>query len=242
MVGRTVSNSKEWVRKGVPFYDLAQALDLSYYIADKDQTGMVVDHDVNHHILLHTVTCYSRKDGRFLVPDLPVVERALEAGADPNFSYHGRTPWEEVLTGTLAHISWIESSDQTSVANHNRRLKWETDAQVWAKVMKIFLRHGASPVASSNAYFGQPKLKAAAILRYFPISLVPEVEELRGIIDATIVKPNLAATIDESQFSHGEESGAAHKCSPAEHVLTDVAEVKTQPISTVQWLLSWVRS
>jgi hypothetical protein len=43
----------------------------------------VVDHDVSHHMLLHTVTYYSRNN---------------YAGS---FSF----PWKEALTGVLSHLS-----------------------------------------------------------------------------------------------------------------------------------------
>ena len=84
---------------------------------------------------------------------LPIIEHALEAGADPNFSFHGN-PYEEAPIGTPANVSLSEPSVQNIGPDHNRRYQWEKDAESWVRVVRIFLQHGGSPVATSSQYVG----------------------------------------------------------------------------------------
>ncbi|KAF4637877.1 hypothetical protein G7Y89_g222 [Cudoniella acicularis] len=173
----------------IPFYDLAKAIGLRHYIAIKDESGLVVDHDVNHHLLIHTVTCYSRnKEGQSKVPDPATVKRALEAGADPNFSFHGNSPWEEALAGALSHLSQLEFDEELWDTNGMRYQRWIKDAATWADIMEIFLKHGASPTASSKQHWGQPRRKPTAIVLNFPPELAGRRVKLAAVIDTLLVK------------------------------------------------------
>jgi hypothetical protein len=226
----------------IPFYELAKALGLKHYVADKDRSGIVVDHDVNRHMLLHAVTSYSGTGGHSRTPDLSVIQRALEAGADPNFSFHSSTPWEEVLTRSLAHVSVSEFNDLILGSNYDARHNWETDAENWLKLMKVFLQYGANPVGSSNHYMGR-KLKPVAILRYFPASLSAQLEELRVILDSAMTNLTSKGAVGGSETLESEELCSRDKLSASELRATDREEATNkQSVSTLKWLLSWIIS
>jgi len=175
-------------KRTISFYDLARGLSLQHYVAHKDTTGLVVNHDVNHHILLHAVTCYSRRNsaGGSKVPDLAVITRALDAGADPNFSFHECTSWEEVLTGVLAHIS-SNDRDEFHDFGSTRNQQWEEDVRSWILIMKVFLEHHANPMAWSKHWM-QPRCKLSAIVGRLPESLAVQASELKILIEDLMSK------------------------------------------------------
>jgi len=227
----------------LPFYDLARELGLQYYVAHKDKTGIVVDHDVNHHMLMHTVTCYARPEARSRVPDVSVVELALEAGADPNFTFHGSTPWQETLTGALWHISRFEFDEELQDPIHPRGKKWETDSRTWADIMKIFIQHGASLDASSDQHYGQPRRKPLAIVRMFPDSLAPEADELRRLIEHSSAKApprDYDVEIQQLEQATTRKQKQSRKIEGPGEEARSVPEVAPAGNSTYSWMVSWL--
>jgi hypothetical protein len=228
----------------IPFYDLAKELGLEYYVAHKDETGLVVDHDVNHHLLMHTVTCYSRKGARSRVPDPAVVERALEAGADPNFSFHGSTPWEETLTGAVAHISRAEFDEELQDPISSRGKKWKDDSKTWAYIMQTFVQHGANLEASSKQYYGQPRRKPLAIVQRFPASLASETNDLRRLIEHSSTKAaprDYDSEIQQLEQATLRKQKQQKKISELGEEPKAVPEAAPAAISTYIWLISWLR-
>jgi hypothetical protein len=220
-------------RHGIPFYDLAKALGLNYYVAHKDQTGIVVDHDVNHYLLFHSVTLYSRprKFGETQVPDLAIVERALDAGADPNFSFEGSTPWEEVLTGFLSHITRYEFDEELWDEKELRGQQWVRDARGWCKVVKVFLDHGADSQSSSKQYYGQPRRRVLAIVRKLPPPLDAEVRELVRMIE----RPSTSVVMEQAI---GRQTELRESNITIEKTAQD--RQKVSDVSTYSWIVSWL--
>ncbi|KAH6664614.1 small s protein [Halenospora varia] len=219
----------------MPFYDLAKALDLKQYIASKDVSGLVVDHDVNHHMLMHAITCYTRnKEGQSKVPDPAIVKRALEAGADPNFSFYGDSAWEEALAGTLVHLSNREFDEALSDTRSPKYHEWVIDAKTWAEIMETFLKHGATPSTSSKQHWGGPRRKPLQIVQRFPVELQPQAEKLTAILSKLSNKsvPNGAELLEhEEKHVHFDDGGVSSR------------DEKRQSLGTVtmtyQWVVSW---
>lgn len=227
----------------IPFYDLARELGLDHYVAHKDKTGLVVDHDVNHHMLMHSVTCYSRKGARSRVPDIAVVQRALEAGADPNFSFHGSTPWQETLTGALWHISGYEFDEGLQDPTSLRGKRWESDSRTWAHIMKIFVRHGADLNASSDQHYGQPRRKPLAIVRMFPVSLAPEANELGRLIEHSsgeVAPRDYVREVWELPQPETKKQEQKKKMSELGEELQKGPEAAPTTNSTFNWMISWL--
>ncbi|EPE30296.1 P-loop containing nucleoside triphosphate hydrolase [Glarea lozoyensis ATCC 20868] len=224
-------------RRGIPFYDLAKALGLNHYIAHKDQTGVMVDHDVNHHMLMHNVTIYSRPRGfgESQVPDLAIVERTLTAGADPNFAYEGSSPWEEVLTGFLSHISRYEFDEELWDQNTFRGRQWMTDARKWCAIMKVFLDHGADCAALSKLHYGQQRRRPLAIVHKMPPSLASESRELVSMIHSSL---NIPAPEKHSPDQSGVPS--PENTEPKSAVKVQTSERAAGGLATYSWVVSWL--
>ena len=190
---------------------------------------------------MHAVTSYSKKSGHSRVPDPKVGQRALEAGADPNFSFHGSTPWEETLTGVLSQISLFEFEEEVEDSTTSWRRKWETDSKTWAKIMKIFLEHGASPIAMSKPHYGQPRRRALAIAQRFPAPLAVEGAEIKSMIgdvlarsrprdyDQEILQQTMATPPDQNASKPIDESKASQQSVPVSS-------------TTYGWVISWFSS
>jgi hypothetical protein len=220
-------------QNGIPFYDLAKALGLKHYIANKDQTGVVVDHDVNHYLLFHNVTTYSRprKFGASQVPDLSIIRRALEAGADPNFSFEGSTPWEEVLTGFLSHLSRYDFDEELWNEMGSKSLQWKRDAKGWCQVMNVFLEHSADCEALSKQHYGQPRRRVMAIARNMPLSLEAEAKEVLSMIERA------------SNLSFMQQETARKNDDPRGENTNQKLELKKSNVSSVSrysWVVSWL--
>ncbi|KAG9229409.1 hypothetical protein BJ875DRAFT_523413 [Amylocarpus encephaloides] len=185
--GIEISGAKAY-HQDISFYDLAKVVGLEYYVASKDQTRVIVDYDVNYHLLLHTVTCYSRPTqvgGEAQVPDPNVVKRALEAGTDPNFAFHGHSPWEEALTGLLSLVSKYDSDEHLSNLKDPRTVRWTSEVRTWLLVIKLFLVHGADASAMSKHHYGRPRIDLQAIIWEMPNTLESECVETEAIIKQT---------------------------------------------------------
>jgi hypothetical protein len=224
-------------RRWIPFYDLAKALGLNYYIAHKDQTGVMVDHDVNHHMLMHNVTIYSRPRGfgESQVPDLAIVERTLTAGADPNFAYEGSSPWEEVLTAFLSHVSRYEFDEELWDQATFRGRQWMTDARKWCDIMKAFLDHGADCSALSKLHYGQQRRRPLAIVQKIPPALASESKELISIINSS---PNVSISKKQSpKFSHLSSPERNDSETP---VTVGTGEKAAGGLATYSWVVSWL--
>lgn len=182
--------------------------------------------DVNHHLLIYHVGKYTRpkKLGESQVPDPTTVQLALEAGADPNLSFHGDSAWEVVLAGILSHLSRFEFDEELWNTSSSASHTWKSESKTWSEVMKIFLQHGANPVASSKQYFGQPRRKPLAIIRLLPPSLVSEADELGRLINQMIEKQNPKAlgVVQEEKSHHRSKS-----------------EPQRNSSHTISWVFSW---
>lgn len=220
---------------GIAFYDLAKALGLKYYVAHKDQTGVVVDHDVNHHLLMHSVTIYSRPRnfGDSQAPDLATVQRALQAGADPNFAFEDFSPWEETLTGFLSHISKYEFDEELWDHHGIKCQRWITDARRWCGVMRLSLAHGADCSALSKQHYGQQRRRALAIVQKMPSCLDIESKDLISIIEQRSSKLGPCETSSRSLDATSPE--------PSELVTPNGRHVseKSASITTYSWIVSW---
>ncbi|OBS20396.1 hypothetical protein FPOA_06767 [Fusarium poae] len=80
------------------FYKLAKEFGLDHYVSMKYDAGVIVDQNVNQHLLLHAVTHTSW-------PDLEAIKSILSNGVDSNFSFEGPSPWEQVLLRATNHFA-----------------------------------------------------------------------------------------------------------------------------------------
>lgn len=157
------------------FFDLANDLGLSHYVAAKDRAGGVVDQDVNVHILHHALS----GSGVLGAPDPRAIEEILRAGTNPNLVYCGITPWEAALAGAASHFSahWRNRGDKT----------WERNAEVWATVLEVFLSHGADPTQTVKPrgvlIHGHSKLSPTIIVDMVPATLASKAAELRVLLE-----------------------------------------------------------
>lgn len=158
------------------------------------------------------------------MPDPTTVQVALEAGADPNLSFHGDSAWEVVLAGILSHLSRFEFDEELWDTSSVLSQTWQSEAKTWSEVMRIFLQHGANPVASSKQYFGQPRRKPLAIIRLLPPSLVDEAEELGRLINRMIEKQNpKGPEVIQEEKSHRRSK----------------SEPQRNSSQTISWVFSW---
>lgn len=158
------------------FYNLTNDLGLFHYTNMKYETGLVVDQDVNHHLLMQAVSpSYNESRGKLKAPDPDLIEKILDGGTDPNISFDGTTPWEGVLISTASVFAFPE---------HN--LEWEQEARDWARIFEIFLENGADPRKQSGRHPrlpGRPRISPSLIVeRYMPMLLATKALELRMVL------------------------------------------------------------
>ncbi|RDW84270.1 hypothetical protein BP6252_01860 [Coleophoma cylindrospora] len=168
------------------FYMIARDIGLSHYVSMKYQSGIIVDQDVNQHLLTQAIpyASGSLSNGNNRAIDPTMVKRALEAGADPNFSYTGATPWEAVLVAAASHLlSYDESSGRSADLVSS---EWKQKAEAWAQVFDSFLRHGADPNTLSERHPrlpGHPRLSPwTVVTKYFSSVLPEEAYQLRLLL------------------------------------------------------------
>ncbi|OAQ95648.1 hypothetical protein LLEC1_03360 [Akanthomyces lecanii] len=128
------------MRAAANFYDVARLAGMKHYVATKDASANVLDHDVGHHLLMRTV---APPDA---IPDTGIdparVEKLLAGGAGPNFAFQGQTPWEAALAAAASHFVSLQEQDETAST-----LRYMKGCENWIKVMESFLRHDADPYA-----------------------------------------------------------------------------------------------
>ena len=126
------------------FYDMAESMGLARYIAEKFQSAEVVDQDVSQHLLMHTISAFSKRKQGGEVLNSDFVGKILRNGSSPNFSYNGATPWERVLLAAATHF---QQRDVRSGAIEMFELdvEWKNTANVWMDVIETFLEYGADP-------------------------------------------------------------------------------------------------
>lgn len=221
--------------QNMSFYDLAKALDLKQYITSKDLSGLVVDHDVNHHMLMHAITCYARnKEGQSKVPDPAIVQRALEAGADPNFAFYGDSAWEEALAGAFLHLSNTDFDEELSNTQSPKYRQWLHDATIWADIMKTFLGHGANPSASSKQHWGGPRRKPLQIVQKFPADLKPHAESITVMLGELLNK----SMLKNAEFLEQEEKHV-HFNDGDVFLENEKRRSLGAVTTTYQWVVSW---
>lgn len=204
------------------FYNLTRAIGLSHYVAMKDKSGIIVDQDVNQHLLAQSISCASGPKNINSItscPDPTLIDKLLRGGADPNFSYVGVTPWENVLVAAVLHFTTRNTED----------LQWRKTCEDWANVFEIFVKHGADLRLRSERQQKLPgymRLTPLIVVdRYFPEFLAERRDEIKQLLKGK------EAT--HTEIASGE--GNKRKSVLEEESVTDVEK------STFGWMTSWLR-
>jgi len=227
------------------FYELAKEFGLDYYVSMKYEAGIIVDQNVNQHLLLHAVTHASW-------PDLDAIKSILSNGVDSNFAFEGPSPWEQVLLRATAHFT--ESSSHwpngSRTPNAYRNTEWRVKAKHWADVIKAFVDHGASPTMTtrrSEIICGHPRLSLMVVLdQFFPEFLEQEARELRMIARKrkTAISPDSRST--ELSTTEQPEKDEQFLVSQNARIIRQLRALEVpkpkEPTGTsvFSWLASWV--
>ncbi|KAK3376951.1 small s protein [Lasiosphaeria ovina] len=165
------------------FFDLVKDLGLIHYVTAKDQTGEVVDQDVNVHILHHALSELGAN-----TPDPCFIEEILSAGTNPNLAYCGITPWEAALAGAASHF-WTPHDTTTTSNKPSSQRTWERDAEAWANILQTFLRHGADPTQVAKPrqvlIHGPLKLSPMLVVDMLPETLESKSAELKVLLSSS---------------------------------------------------------
>jgi hypothetical protein len=166
------------------FFELTQMMGLTHYLQNKNQTGLIAgDQEVNYHVLMHSISLSDAGHSVLLKPPNPhLADRILEGGVDPNFSYSGLSPWENVLHNLVS--VFMSSSDENPA--------WERAANQWTHVFQVFLNHGADPIKLSARYPrlpGMTRVTPTMVLeKYFPASMSERRTELALLLSSNIAE------------------------------------------------------
>ncbi|CAH0002558.1 unnamed protein product [Clonostachys byssicola] len=227
------------------FYDLAVSIGLSHYARMKFESGNIVDQDVEQHMLLHLIT--SRTDR-----DPAVIRRILENGTDPNLSYDGSSPWEQVLLSAAAHFNRTPCG-HTRCKDHPPDLKWKETSRNWSVIIQDFLHHGADPefvTRNHSSLQGHPRVSATILVeKHFPEFLVVEKNSIKSLLIQKGISfdPNIgSANLDNQPVMHDgmgdvdEPTGSNEREDGGIGVRRHRSPGQLKPTSTVRWILSWV--
>ncbi|KAM3501563.1 hypothetical protein MY10362_005453 [Beauveria mimosiformis] len=188
------------------FYDVARLAGLAYYVAAKDASANVLDQDVGQHLLMRAVE---------LPPatgvDLALVAELLTGGVDPNFCFHGQSPWEVAFAAAASHLESSQGQSEECLSEQYR-----TGCKNWIEVMELFLRHDADPYVKADLFCISTFLTV-----YGPGYLKDEVE---GLMELILEK---RAEVDEKQAGRMKRSTGV-----------DI-EGKT-PVPSAEWPMSWI--
>lgn len=162
--------------KSTTFYQIAKEIGLSHYVEMKFESGIIVDQDVNQYLLMNTISSCCKSFGvRNKAPDPALVSRLLQAGADPNLSYSGATPWENAMTAAASHFASHDECCKTG-----NQSEWEQTAREWAEVFELCIAHKADPNAQGGS---QQKLSPMTIVNnHFPEFLSQEGTKLEAML------------------------------------------------------------
>jgi hypothetical protein len=211
--------------KASTFYDIARDIGLSHYVAIKYKSGIIVDQDVNQHLLIHaTSSTPGKSKTNGTAPNTALVDTLLQGGADPNFSYCGVTPWQDAMAAAVSHFMLLDN--QSISSDYPIDAEWEQTAKAWVQVFEVFIKHGADPNALSERHQklpGHPRLSPLAIVdQYFHEFLSQKAAKLKVML---------------------EERGARHlpMVKDIEPTSTNVAKTQASSPSTMPWVFSWFR-
>lgn len=236
---------------GSTFYDLANYMGLTHYVAVKYDAGIIVDQEVSQHLLRQAIPSLSgighAGGAQTAPPDPEVVRRILESGTGPNYAAEGMTPWEGVLLDAAWHFA-------RGALGGGADREWHRGAEAWARVLRAFAEHGADPDVVTRRHPrlpGHPRLTPDAVLGppLLPGFLAPEAAQLRGILRHTrernarlLLRPTLARqqqqqqnvskNIPEEDSSDANGGGEANGAVAMEYSVALAA----------RWMVSWFRS
>ncbi|RDW60295.1 hypothetical protein BP5796_11901 [Coleophoma crateriformis] len=216
------------LRQASTFYTIAHHIGLSHYVSMKYQSGIIVDQDVNQHLLTQAIpyVAGSSSNGNNRAIDPTIIKQALAGGADPNFSYTGVTPWEAVLVAAASHL--VSCGDSSGRSAGLVSFEWKQKAEAWAQVFDSFLRHGADPNTLSERHPrlpGHPRLLPwMVVTKYFSEVLPEEASQLRLLL------------IEKGVQSGSESVGHGSNESRESIIMIDEPKSKLRTITSWFWL------
>lgn len=222
------------------FYDLARHLRISHYVAAKYDSGVIVDQDVNQYLLSNAVSFDNKGlEAKRRGPDVQLIDTALQAGANPNLSYTGATPWEAALLAASSHFSSGESSLESRVGMANAQ--WEQTAENWACVIEAFIRHGADVhllTGRQRNLLHPRRLSPLAVIDMFPQCLTDKGLELKELLhDRTSpFRKTQPSTVNDSTPMERDSTPIERNSTPVESVKTTT---KSRDARTASLLGSW---
>ncbi|KGQ07021.1 hypothetical protein BBAD15_g7654 [Beauveria bassiana D1-5] len=199
------------------FYDVARLAGMEHYVAAKDASANVLDQDVGQHLLMRAVASLAAMPATG--DDSALVAELLAGGADPNFSFHGQSPWEAALAAAASHFASSQGQSEESLSTQYR-----TGCENWIEVMGLFLRHDADPYAQVKVLDVDDRLVVSihvVLESYVPQHLEDEVEALMELL------LEKRAEFDKKQAGRMKRSTGV-----------DI-EGKT-PVSSAEWPMSWI--
>ncbi|KAJ4153692.1 hypothetical protein LMH87_010168 [Akanthomyces muscarius] len=205
------------MKAATSFYNVASLAGMKYYVATKDASANVLDHDVGHHLLMRTVAPPAAMPDTGIDPER--IETLLAGGAGPNFAYQGQTPWEAALAAAASHFVCTQEQDETATT-----LRYIKGCENWIKVMEAFLRHDADPYAEVKLrdMEDRPIVSLCALLEsHMPRFLEHEAFSLMELL------LEKRREVDRKQTSRQKKA------------LGIDIEAKT-PVSSAEWPNSWI--
>lgn len=228
------------------FYEIAEHIGLTHYVANKGQSETVGDHDISQHLLMQAISNYGSLKASSEVIGPEFVENILSTGMNPNFSYSGVSPWEMVLVVAATHFS-LRDSFREEPTNPSPNEEWQKTTQMWLDVIEVFVKHGADLYLRCGRHPklpGHPRFSPMDVIELLlPSSMTTQSARVKELMrqettrvvskrpgyvlagDSTYLPPRSRRTDGPARDSTGGEEHAE----------------KGSPISILGWITSWLR-